>query len=137
MTIGQATLSMPPRLTATTRSSSSRNAGPNVDQIVMEGLSGLTATQLDSLFDLATSDVNLDGTLIRCCQWTGGSLAVLGTSQWGTSVNAFFTSSQVHRLIRRQTAHTKKGPSPGREEAPLSCAKVMFSRRASLRRPRT
>jgi len=94
VTIGQATLSITSSDGHDTIEQF-QNAGPNVDKIVMEGLSGLTATQLDSLFDLANSDVNLDGTIDSVLSWTGGSLTVLGTAQWGTSVNAFFTSSQV------------------------------------------
>jgi len=70
--------------------------GPNSDTLVLNGLSGLSDDQLDALFDLAASDVNSDGTLDTVLSWDGGSITILGTSEWGSDVTAFFGDDRVH-----------------------------------------
>lgn len=72
-----------------------QRAPKNGDTLYLKGLAGLTGEQLDTLFDLTTSDTNGDGKLDTVLSWEGGSITILGTSAWGNDVNAFFTSSQI------------------------------------------
>ena len=73
-----------------------QDAGPNVDKIVLNGLSELTLEQLDFLFDITTVDTDGDGTDdASLLTWTGGSIQIGGTVEWGNDINAFFTDDQV------------------------------------------
>lgn len=74
-------------------------AGLNdVDQIVLNGLGGLTDTQLDALFDLETGDFNNDGVQDSRLVWSGGSITVLSTDQWDTDVLSFLHDEHVTLL---------------------------------------
>lgn len=72
-----------------------QDAGPNVDKIQLNGLAGLSDEDLDTLFDLSTSDANGDGVLDTILSWDGGSITILGTSEWGNDVLAFLHDDQV------------------------------------------
>lgn len=75
-----------------------QDAGPNVDQIVLNGLAGLSDADLDSLFDLTLADTDGDGTMDASVLVWGegmGSITIGGTTQWGTDVLAFLHDGQV------------------------------------------
>ena len=72
----------------------------NNDVIQLNGLAGLTAGQLDALFDLSYGDFGGDaGTQDALLTWDGGSITILdvGVNYW-TDTSAFFNDPQVQLL---------------------------------------
>jgi hypothetical protein len=76
------------------------NSGPNIDTIELHGLASLEGNDalIDTLFDLSVSDANNDGINDTVLSWNGGSITILGTSEWGTDVIAFFNDDRVELL---------------------------------------
>jgi hypothetical protein len=72
---------------------------PNNDTIELQGLAGLTDTQLDQLFDLNYADVDgLGGANDAVLTWDGGSITILNAGDQWSDVSAFFHDPQVHLL---------------------------------------
>ena len=78
-----------------------QDAGKNTDQIVLNGLGGLTAEEIDALMDIEVIDTDGDG--VGDAQrvfWTeadgdGGSITILGTTEWGDDLAAFLGDEMI------------------------------------------
>lgn len=81
-----------------------QDAGKNTDEIVLNGLSGLSTEEVDVLLDIGVIDTDGDGVGdAQRVSWTeadgdSGSITILGTTEWGNDLAAFLADENVHLL---------------------------------------